>query len=56
MKKLALIGIALALAGGTFIAVKKQTCGSCCNDPVQESTTVAGGNGGQDRVAARGQK
>ena len=56
MKKIALLGLALALAGGTFIVASKQTCGTCCNNPVQESATVAGGNGSQDRVASGGQK
>jgi hypothetical protein len=56
MKKLVIIGIALALAGGTFVAAKKQTCGACCKDSVQESTTVAGGNADQDRVATSRQK
>jgi len=56
MKKLALVGLALALAGGTFVVVKTQTCGGCCNESVQDSTTVAGGSSGGDRVAAGVQK
>jgi hypothetical protein len=56
MKKIAFLGLALAVAGGTFVLVKKQTCGSCCHDAVQESTTVAGGNASRGRVAANGQK
>jgi hypothetical protein len=57
MKKVALLGLALALAGGTFLVAKKQTCGACCSaDAVQESAPVAGGNGSQDRVAVAGQK
>jgi hypothetical protein len=56
MKKIALLGLALALAGGTFLVAKKQSCGACCSESAQESATVAGGNGNQDRVAASGQK
>ena len=54
MKKIALLALAFALAGGTFLVATKQSCGTCCAEVVQPSTTSSPSE--QGRIATAAQK